>query len=46
MPYDGRKIIETEMSRKEAIKMFEEMRKLLAEEREKREQEEKQNKQK
>ncbi|WP_173672487.1 hypothetical protein [Staphylococcus delphini] len=46
MPYDGRKIIETEMSRKEAIKMFEEMRKLFAEEREKREQEEKQNKQK
>ncbi|MFH0715279.1 hypothetical protein WMC59_00435 [Staphylococcus delphini] len=45
MPYDGRKIIETEMSRKEAIKMFEEMRKLFAEEREKREQEEKQNKQ-
>ncbi|WQC54927.1 hypothetical protein U0486_08510 [Staphylococcus pseudintermedius] len=43
MPYDGRKIVETEMSRKDAIKMFEEMRKLFAE---KREQEEKQNKQK
>ncbi|ANS89675.1 hypothetical protein RNS32_12275 [Staphylococcus pseudintermedius] len=43
MPYDGRKIVETEMSRKDAIKMFEEMRKLFAE---KREQEEKEKQQK